>query len=88
MEILDMFKTMIDETSIKTAFRNIKQDITVLNDSHDELKASANEWIMFLDRENRELKARLFEIEGRLSLLEENAERKEVKVQDFSFLNV
>ena len=52
------------------------------------LNLCSHEWVMFLDRENRELKAKLLELENRLSQVEENTEKKEERVRDFSFLNV
>lgn len=50
---------------VKKAFKRAKKDI-------EALKESVNEWILFLNGEQRDLKMRVIELEKRLNRLEMN----------------
>ena len=49
---------------------NIKRSFKRARSDFEQLKNSANEWIMFLKDENSELKTRIVELETRLKFLE------------------
>ena len=53
----------LDENAIKKAFKRVKADVLGL-------KNSVNEWILFLNSNQREMKRKLHELERRLAKLE------------------
>ena len=65
---------------LKAAFRAVKADKDILEEQLNALKDSANEWIMFLDQENRHLKMRLKEIEKKLNCVETSFEKEQLSV--------
>lgn len=55
---------LIDLTGkVRQSFRNMKKDVT-------ELKNSLNEWILFLNSNQRDLKQRVYELERKVRQLE------------------
>lgn len=78
MKLLNLFKSK--DKRLKAAFRAIKADIDFLDESHNALKESANEWIIFLDHENRELKAKVLELEKKLENLQDSIEERKLSV--------
>lgn len=52
---------------VKQAFKAVKKDI-------NELKASATDWILFLNRDQRDMKVKLRELDQRLRELEHKRE--------------
>ncbi len=69
MDIFDMVKLMWNETKLKQAFRSVKIDMEQIEGNHDQLKRSMNDWVIFLEQENRDLKARLIELENKFDSL-------------------
>ena len=59
-----------DNDKLKAAFHAIKVDMELMDENHDSLKKSTNDWIIFLDAENRALKSQVLELENRLEMLE------------------
>lgn len=55
---------------VKKAFKRVKNDMGALKDS-------VNEWILFLNGEQRDLKMRVIELEKRLHRLEMNRPESE-----------
>ncbi|MFC1723518.1 hypothetical protein ACFL0V_05245 [Nanoarchaeota archaeon] len=67
---------------LKAAFQAIHTDMSVLNENHEALKRSSNEWIHFLDRENRYLKNRVDALETKLSRLSGLVENDKLRLLD------
>lgn len=65
---------------LKAAFRAVKADKDILEEQLNALKDSTNEWIMFLDQENRLLKMRLKETEKKLNSAENMFEKEQLSV--------
>ena len=57
MEIFNFF------SNVKKSFRKVKKDMV-------ELRNSVNEWIVFLNSNQKEIKQRLYELEKRVAELE------------------
>lgn len=68
------------DNRLKQAFRAVKADMDFMDENHKSLKDSTNEWIIFLDQENRDLKMMVMELEKRLESLQDNLEEKEISV--------
>jgi hypothetical protein len=73
-------KMFSDEKHMKAAFHAVKVDMDSQAENHEELKKSVNEWVIFLDKENRDLKMRVQELEKKLETLEGNLEEKKLSV--------
>jgi len=54
------------ESRLKAAFSAISSDMKDLKVKQDALRMSVDEWIMFLNRENQDLKARVRELEAKI----------------------
>ncbi len=62
--------------AVKNSFRNAKKDMRDIRDDVRDigrdltlLKKNSNEWIIYLEKENRELRARIEMLESNLKLL-------------------
>ncbi len=62
--------------AVKNSFRDAKKDMGALRDSVRDidrdlahLKKNSNDWVMYLEKENRELKARVEILESSIKLL-------------------
>jgi len=71
MELLKEFSFLFGRDRMKSAFKAVHRDMQSLYVEHEELKGSTNEWVMYLDRENRMLKAKILELENKLQCAEE-----------------
>jgi len=71
---------MLTNKKLKSAFRAVKADMDELDCNQDSLKNSVNDWVIFLDRENRQLKMRVKHLENRLSTTESIAEERKLKI--------
>jgi competence protein ComGF len=78
MRLTNLFKSK--DNKLKAAFRAIKADMDFMDHSHNALKDSTNEWIIFLDQENRDLKARVRELEKKLDNLNDSLDEQELSV--------
>ena len=78
MKMKNLFKSK--EKRLKEAFRAIKADMDFIEHNHEALKESANEWIMFLDQENRDLKMRLMETEKKLEIVENALDEERLSI--------
>ncbi|MBW2997614.1 hypothetical protein KY349_04705 [Candidatus Woesearchaeota archaeon] len=65
---------------LKAAFRAVKTDKDILEEQLNALKDSTNEWIMFLDQENRHLKMRLKDTEKKLNSADNLFEEEQLSV--------
>lgn len=61
---------LFDNTKIKVrrAFRNVKKDMSNLRQDHSNLKRSTNEWIIYLERNQKLLEQRMGYLERLLEL--------------------
>ncbi|MBI3033161.1 hypothetical protein HYY69_06815 [Candidatus Woesearchaeota archaeon] len=62
-------------SQIKHAFNKVKSDISGLNANMQAIKANSNDWIMYLNAENKQLQVKVIQLETRLKLLEETIQR-------------
>ena len=65
----------LDTSKIKQSFRNVKGDLSSIRAEINVFKASANDWIMYLDTENKQLKVRVIELEAQVRLMQELIKR-------------
>jgi hypothetical protein len=56
--------------NIKSSFKRIGHNLDDLKVDHDALKISANEWIIYLERQNKELAERVKILEKRVAALD------------------
>ena len=61
------------EKNVSKAFRKVGRDFTAL-------KSNLNEWVLFLNGNQRELKMRVIELERRLERVESRLESREIEV--------
>jgi hypothetical protein len=80
MKIAQRLKNLFVNKRLKTAFKAIKTDMELVQENHDSLKGSTNEWIIFLDQENRALKMRVKELEKTLDAIQDAREEEELAV--------
>jgi hypothetical protein len=73
-------KMFSDERRLKAAFAAIKTDMESSAENHEELKQSVNDWIVFLDKENRDLKMRVRDLERKLEAFGDSLDEKELSV--------
>ncbi|MBU2561215.1 MAG: hypothetical protein KKD17_02875 [Nanoarchaeota archaeon] len=78
MNVMKKIKSMFADKKLKLAFRTIKTDMELIQENHNALKGSVNEWVIFLDQENRDLKMRVRELEKKLDALENSLDEKEL----------
>ena len=78
MKLTNLFKSK--DNRLKNAFRTIKTDMDFINENHDALKNSTNEWIMFLNQDNQDLKERVQELEKKLDLLDHAFDEQRLSV--------
>ncbi len=72
------------EARLKDAFMAVKVDMDDLDMKQDAFKDSANEWIIHLNQENRELKARLGQLEQKSGQKVERMQESNIEVlRDF-----
>jgi len=80
MNVMKKIKSMFADKKLKLAFKAIKTDMELIQENHDSLKGSTNEWIVFLDQENRQLKMRVKELEKRLDAIQDAREEAELTI--------
>jgi hypothetical protein len=68
------------ERRMKAAFHAVKVDMDLIAGKSDELKQSVNDWIIFLDKENRDLKMRVRELEKRLESFEDASDEHRLAI--------
>jgi len=73
-------KMFSDDKRLKAAFVAIKTDMESSAEKHEELKQSVNDWIVFLDKENRDLKMRVRDLEKKFETLEDNLDERKLSV--------
>jgi hypothetical protein len=77
---MQKLKKLFVDKKLKIAFKAIKTDMELIQENHESLKGSTNEWIVFLDQENRALKMRVKELEKRLDGIQDAKEEEELAV--------
>ena len=80
MNLMQKLKKLFVDKKLKIAFKAIKTDMELIQENHESLKGSTNEWIVFLDQENRQLKMRVKELEKRLDGIQDAKEEEELAV--------
>jgi hypothetical protein len=80
MNLMQKLKKLFVDKKLKIAFKAIKTDMELIQENHESLKGSTNEWIVFLDQENRALKMRVKELEKRLDGIQDAKEEEELAV--------
>ena len=80
MNITKTIKQLFKNKKLAKAFQAVKFDMEFLEEKHHSLKMSTDEWIMFLDQENRYLKMRVKSLEKKLDGLEDNYYDKKLSV--------
>jgi len=78
MDLLKEFSFLFGRDRMKSAFRSVKRDMDYMNADQRNLKLSLNEWIQYLNQENQMLKARVLELEQKLSSAESVIEDEEL----------
>ncbi|MBN1543914.1 hypothetical protein JW898_00450 [Candidatus Woesearchaeota archaeon] len=78
MRFAQKLKGLFDDRKLKMAFAAVKTDMDVLEEKNGALKSSVNEWVIFLDQENRDLKMRVRELEKKLDVIEDSFDEKEL----------
>ncbi len=73
MLLLIQGENMFDnkDSQIKTAFNKVKNDMGVLNTNMQAIKANTNEWVMYLNAENKELQIKVIQLEARLKAIQD-----------------
>ena len=74
-------KNIFRNQRLKAAFAAVKFDMDSIEAEQSALKASTNDWIMFLDHENRYLKSRVRELENRLDSMQHRMGSRRSSVQ-------
>ncbi len=69
-------RNIFKDKRLATAFAAVKFDMDVINENHDSLKMSTNDWIVFLDEENRHLKMRLKDLERKVDSMQSKRPKK------------
>jgi len=77
MKIKNLFNK---EARLKSAFKAVQIDMDCIDMRQEAFKDSANEWIIQLDQENRTLKARVAQIERRLSSTNDTVSEMNIEV--------
>lgn len=68
MKIIEKFKEHLSkEERLKAAFHAIQSDIKQMDQKHDALKQSMNDWVLHLQNENQLLKQKLLDMERRFN---------------------
>ena len=80
MNPIQKLKKLFVDKKLKIAFKAIKTDMELIQENHESLKGSTNEWIVFLDQENRALKMRVKELEKRLDGIQDAKEEAELTI--------
>ncbi len=62
-----MKQLLSKEQRLKAAFGAIHADMRDLQHDHKSLKLSTNDWIVYLDNQNRQLKQRVLELEEKMA---------------------
>ena len=62
-------RNIFQNQRLKAAFAAVKFDMDNISQDQDALKASTNDWIVFLDDENRNLKMRVDELERKMEIM-------------------
>ena len=75
---MKLFKSK--DKRLKAAFKAVKTDMDLLEENDKTLKDSVNEWVMFLDQENRALKIRTKELEKRLDMISNALNEEQLSV--------
>ena len=77
-------KNIFANRRLKAAFAAVKFDMDTREENHNALKGSTNDWIVFLDEENRYLKMRIKELERKLDRMQhkpaQRTEERELEV--------
>ncbi len=63
-------RNIFQNKRLKAAFQAVRYDMESIEENHAALKDSVNEWVIFLDEENRDLKRRVRELERKLDSME------------------
>jgi hypothetical protein len=80
MDLKEIRKLFNKDLKLKSAFRAVKIDMDLLGEKNDALKQSTNDWIVFLHRENQELKQRVEDLEKKSRLLENAVDHKRLSM--------
>lgn len=64
-----MFKNK--NTKIKVAFSAVKQDISTLNTNVQAIKSNTNDWIMYLNAENKNLQVKVIQLEAQIKAMQD-----------------
>jgi uncharacterized protein YlxW (UPF0749 family) len=80
MNMINKVKSLFADKKLKTAFKAIKTDMELIQENHESLKGSTNEWVIFLDQENRTLKTRVRALEKKLDAVQDEKEEAELAV--------
>lgn len=78
MDLIKEFSFLFGRDRMKSAFKAVKRDMGYFHKEQENLKTSVNEWIVFLDHENRMLNSRVMELERKLGEQENQAEESEL----------
>lgn len=73
-------RNLFQNQRLKAAFAAVKTDMDVLDEKNEALKGSVNEWVVFLDQENRALKQRVRDLEKKLDSFEDHIDERELSV--------
>lgn len=57
-------------TKIKAAFGKVKQDINAVNSNINAVKANTNDWIIYLNAENKDLHVKIIQLEAQLKAIQ------------------
>jgi hypothetical protein len=71
MKLAKRFNKLFRSHKLKRAFQAVRFDMDALESENKALKLSTNEWVIFLDQENRFLHARINDLEKKLDSLED-----------------
>ena len=80
MNINDLRSALSKESKLKSAFRAVRIDMDLLNEKNDSLKQSTNDWTLFLNHENQELKKRVRELERKLAVVERSVDHEKMSI--------
>ncbi len=80
MKLKKLKEFFLREARLKSAFEAVHNDMRDLENNHLALKRSADEWIVYLDQENRLLKQKVQELESRLDKMSRSVEKNQLSV--------
>ena len=63
---------------LKAAFAAVKTDMEMIEEKQAAMAQASNDWIAFLDNENKDLKLRVRDLENKLDRLEDTVDMQKV----------